>query len=81
MEIKRREILLGAGALGLSSALGSSRLLAMGSKPMKILILGGTGFIGPHLVRQALDRGHEVTIFNRGRSNAHLFPDVKKIGW
>jgi 2'-hydroxyisoflavone reductase len=36
-------------------------------KPMHLLILGGTGFIGPHQVRYALARGHHVTIFNRGR--------------
>jgi len=34
---------------------------------MRILILGGTGFIGPHQVRYALVRGHQVTLFNRGR--------------
>lgn len=37
------------------------------SDPMRLLILGGTGFIGPHQVRYALGRGHRVTIFNRGR--------------
>ena len=36
---------------------------------MRLLILGGTGFIGPHQVRYALDRGHQVTIFNRGRQH------------
>src|SRR5258708_20753808 len=36
-------------------------------KPMRLLILGGTGFIGPHQVRFALARGHHVTLFNRGR--------------
>jgi len=36
-------------------------------KPMRLLILGGTGFIGPHQVRYALARGHHVTLFNRGR--------------
>jgi 2'-hydroxyisoflavone reductase len=36
-------------------------------KPLRILILGGTGFIGPHEVRYALARGHTVTLFNRGR--------------
>ncbi len=35
-------------------------------KPMRLLILGGTGFIGPHQVRYALARGHHVTVFNRG---------------
>jgi 2'-hydroxyisoflavone reductase len=36
-------------------------------KPMRLLILGGTGFIGPHQIRYALARGHHVTVFNRGR--------------
>ncbi len=36
-------------------------------KPLSILILGGTGFTGPHQVRYALARGHKVTLFNRGR--------------
>ena len=46
---------------------------------LRILILGGTGFIGPHMVQQALDRGHSVTLFNRGRTNTHLFPGVEKL--
>jgi 2'-hydroxyisoflavone reductase len=36
-------------------------------KPLRVLILGGTGFTGPFQVRNALARGHEVTLFNRGR--------------
>jgi 2'-hydroxyisoflavone reductase len=40
--------------------------------PLDILILGGTGFIGPHLVRHAVSRGHRVTIFTRGRRDAEL---------
>lgn len=36
-------------------------------KPLRILILGGTGFTGPHQVRYALSRGHKLTLFNRGR--------------
>ena len=35
------------------------------ARPMSILILGGTGFIGPHMVREALRRGHEVSLFIR----------------
>lgn len=46
---------------------------------LQILILGGTGFIGPHMVREALRRGHSVTLFNRGRTNARLFPDLERI--
>lgn len=43
---------------------------------LSILILGGTGFIGPHMVREALRRGHDVALFNRGRTNNELFPDL-----
>jgi len=45
----------------------------------RILILGGTRFLGPALVHSALAAGHEVTLFNRGRSNPHLFPDLEKL--
>lgn len=37
-------------------------------RPMKILVLGGTAFLGPHFVRAALANGHEVTLFNRGKA-------------
>lgn len=47
--------------------------------PLRILILGGTGFIGPHQVEYALSRGHKVTLFNRGQTNPKLFPKVEKI--
>jgi 2'-hydroxyisoflavone reductase len=51
-----------------ASTLALPALADTGSpKPMRILILGGTGFIGPYQVRYALARGHHVTIFNRGR--------------
>ena len=46
---------------------------------MRILVLGGTSFIGPHQVQYALDRGHEITLFNRGRTNTHLFPGVERL--
>lgn len=49
------------------------------SSPLRILILGGTGFIGPHMVRYAMYRGHQVTLFNRGRSNPGLFPGVETL--
>jgi 2'-hydroxyisoflavone reductase len=48
-------------------------------KPLRMLILGGTGFIGPHQVEYALSRGHTVTLFNRGRTNPGLFPQVEKL--
>ena len=46
---------------------------------MRLLILGGTGFIGPHQVRYALERGHEVTIFNRGQSAPGMFSGVEEL--
>ena len=47
--------------------------------PLRILILGGTGFVGPNQVRSALARGHEVTLFNRGITNPDLFPDLETL--
>lgn len=46
---------------------------------MKLLILGGTLFLGRHLTEAALERGHAVTLFNRGQHNADLFSDVEKL--
>ncbi|WP_246941839.1 SDR family oxidoreductase [Bacillus pinisoli] len=46
---------------------------------MNILILGGTKFLGRHLVQESLSRGHEVTIFTRGKTNHDLFPEVEKL--
>lgn len=48
-------------------------------KPLRILILGGTAFLGPAEVEYAEARGHTVTLFNRGRTNPHLFPDTEKL--
>jgi len=67
------------GALGLVGALGPlGRGLADASRAparIRILILGGTRFIGPHQVKYALDRGHEVSIFTRGRTDPPFFHD------
>lgn len=46
---------------------------------MKLLVFGGTQFVGRHLVRAALDRGHQVTLFNRGRTNPGLFPEAERL--
>src|SRR5215469_16562164 len=66
MSASRRDVVrvsaLAASALAVP-ALADTRPL----EPMRLLILGGTGFIGPHQIRYALARGHHVTIFNRGR--------------
>lgn len=49
-------------------------------RPLKLLILGGTGFLGPHTVRYALARGHSMTLFNRGKSDPDLFELETLIG-
>jgi 2'-hydroxyisoflavone reductase len=46
---------------------------------MKLLILGGTVFLGRYLVESALERGHDVTLFNRGQHNPDLYPGVEKL--
>ncbi len=44
-----------------------------------VLVLGGTSFVGRHIVESALDAGHDVTMFNRGKTNAELFPSVRRL--
>src|SRR6266536_2139943 len=46
---------------------------------MQMLVLGGTKFLGRHVVDEALTRGHEVTLFNRGQTKPELFPQVEKL--
>jgi len=46
---------------------------------MRLLLLGGTVFLGRHIVETALAAGHTVTLFNRGRRNPDLFPEVEKL--
>lgn len=49
------------------AAVSAAEGVARAERPLRILILGGTGFTGPHQVRYALARGHQLTLFNRGR--------------
>ncbi|HSS02473.1 MAG TPA: NAD-dependent epimerase/dehydratase family protein [Kofleriaceae bacterium] len=89
MIIDRRQLLVGSLAAGAAAACGSStdRAAATGPEPKpaappakkKILVLGGTGFIGPHIVNAAVARGHTVTLFNRGKTHPGLFPEVEKL--
>jgi nucleoside-diphosphate-sugar epimerase len=46
---------------------------------LRLLVFGGTGFLGRHVVEAALAAGHEVTLFNRGLTNPELFPEVERI--
>jgi len=72
MQNRREFIGSGMAALGAATAFNPAALLAAPA-PKRILILGGTGFVGPHQVRHALERGHQVTIFNRGRTAPGMF--------
>lgn len=73
------------GALGVAGparlAAAAARTVAMqrAPAPLRILILGGTGFIGPHQVRYAVARGHHITLFNRGRTSPGLFKGMTGI--
>jgi 2'-hydroxyisoflavone reductase len=78
------------GALGIGTGFSASRAAAAtieralesvtrAPTPKRILILGGTGFIGPHQVRYAQQRGHKLTLFNRGKTNPGLFPEIEKL--
>jgi 2'-hydroxyisoflavone reductase len=73
MTIDRRDF-LAAGAAAMSLlALPGGALAAARAKPLKLLVLGGTGFLGPHFVEAARKRGHTLTLFNRGKTNPDKF--------
>jgi len=84
MSTSRRRFLklsaLASGSVGLGLVPGMSALSNSVSssgrapKPMRILILGGTGFTGPFQVKYALGRGHKVTVFNRGKTHPGELP-------
>lgn len=74
----------GAGAGGSGSTRGTDAAAGRGEtapapRALRILILGGTGFIGPHQVRYARERGHTLTLFNRGVTAPDLFPGVEQL--
>src|SRR6266480_7773869 len=78
MNTTRRQFIKLSTAASVTVAFGatSTSLFAEKTvKPLRILILGGTGFTGPYQVRYALSRGHKVTTFNRGKTHPHELPD------
>src|SRR5262245_57295923 len=93
--LPRRSFLLGLGALSGAALLGCAPTVRPGAtgpgvasgrvparaRPtsMRILILGGTQFLGPEIVEAAQARGHVLTLFNRGKTNPGLFPDIEKL--
>jgi 2'-hydroxyisoflavone reductase len=86
MTLSRRGLIQGAATLGSLWAVGCASTKDGGASALgspvakkKILILGGTGFLGPALVEAAQPRGHTLTLFNRGKTHPGLFPDVEKL--
>ena len=75
--MNRREAIKMGAAVGAGALFGTELLAA--SKPMRILILGGTGFIGPHFVRTLREHGHTLTLFNRGKRAPGMFPDIETL--
>lgn len=76
----RRSFVQQASVLTAAAALAPALLRAAGSPaPLRLLILGGTGFIGPHLVRLAVAHGHQVSIFTRGRRDGDLPAGVERL--
>ena len=71
----RRHFIKTTAATGLALSAGPASLFGEKvGKPMRILILGGTGFTGPYQVQYALSRGHKVTTFNRGKTHPGELP-------
>ena len=81
MNKSRRDFIETSLALGITSMVHASPVGSLFSadiseKKLKILILGGTSFLGPHQIAYALDRGHEVTTFTRGKSVPTIHKDL-----
>ena len=69
----------GAAIAGSMPGLLQAATATKSPTPLKILILGGTAFLGPQIVEAAKARGHVLTLFNRGKTNPGLFPDLEKL--
>ncbi len=76
MTLDRRSALKLTAALALAGAAGP---LSAEAKPKKVLILGGTGFIGPHFVKALAAGGHTLTLFNRGKRDPEAHPGIEQL--
>ncbi|GLH69607.1 hypothetical protein GETHPA_11400 [Geothrix rubra] len=80
MTVSRREFLQWSATATALAATGLDLQAAPAkAAPKRILILGGTGFLGPATIEAAQARGHHVTMFNRGKTRPDLFPGVEKL--
>ena len=75
MTTRRNMLAFGAAALAASATRRLFADVPRARHSLDILVLGGTGFLGPHEVEYALARGHKVTLFNRGHKDATLYGD------
>lgn len=73
-DITRRSFLATTATAVAAAAVTSNAAITPAPKPLRILILGGTGFIGPNQVKYAVARGHKVSVFNRGKTNPGSLP-------
>lgn len=81
MKNSRREFLGISMMFGLSTLINASPIQQLidiehSKKKLKILILGGTSFLGPHQIAYALKRGHEVSTFTRGKTKPKIHPEI-----
>lgn len=83
MLLSRRDFFFQSLIVGAAFGVGPDASMAdasksiTASKPLNILLFGGGGFMGPHFARAAMDRGHRVSVFGRGKTNANLPRDVE----
>ena len=78
--MKRRDVLSNGLALAAVTSLPAlATPVSSSRKPLDILILGGTRFLGLHITAYAQSRGHRVTFFNRGKTNTARFPEVERL--
>jgi 2'-hydroxyisoflavone reductase len=75
----QRRQLLKLAAAGAAAASLPAFTAGKSRKPLKILILGGTRFIGLHMTALALERGHQITFFNRGKTKTDRYPEIERI--
>jgi len=80
MKTSRRHFIRSASSAGVLATLPAT-VFAQGlaRKSLDILVLGGTGFIGPHEINYARARGHNITMFNRGKTAPGMFPNVEAL--
>src|SRR5580692_7614882 len=75
MTTRRDLLVLGGAALAASATTRLFADVTRARQSLNLLVLGGTGFLGPQQVEYALARGHKLTLFNRGHSDAALYGD------